>query len=62
MGWASTPYTHVTGVQLDLHMGPLTTEAGAVSDPAACLLIPFPKWLELCLGSIREDRLSPTAT
>lgn len=39
--WAHT-HASVTDVQLDLHAGPLTIGAGAVSDSAACHWIAFP--------------------
>lgn len=40
MVWTSALYTYVTDVQLRLHMGPLTTGAGAVSDSAFVFLSP----------------------
>lgn len=36
-------YVHVTDVQLGLHLGPLTTGAGPVSDSMTCLWILHPK-------------------
>ena len=39
MGWTSAVYTFVADVQIGLHMGSLTTGAGAVSDSAIDLLL-----------------------
>lgn len=48
--------TFVPDVQLDLHVGPLTIGAGAVSDSVACHWIPFP-YLD-CLVGPQWERMS----
>ena len=58
--WAVPRPPHICNrVQLDLHVGPLTIGAGAVSDSCCLPLDPFPLAGPPCRASVGEDTPSP---
>lgn len=63
MGWVSAPCTCVADEQLDLHVRPSPTVAGAVPESDTCLPVdPVPLNGLPCLASVEEDVPSPAST